>query len=76
MTKDGDDRMAEARQARNVGLVLAGTMILWFAAQWLGGRLGLPVRYVFLFDLAAIAAFVWGLIVTFQIWRRRRAEPK
>ena len=61
-----------ARQARLVGIVLAVTIVLWMGAQWVGGQLGLEARYVFLFDLAAIAAFVWALVVTYQIWRGRR----
>jgi hypothetical protein len=61
-----------ARQARLVGIVLAVTIILWMGAQFLGGKLGLETRFVFLFDLAAIAAFVWALVVTYQIWRGRR----
>ncbi len=70
---DEQDR-ALARQGRLVALVIAATVILWLAAQWLGGWLGLPVRYVFLFDLAALAGFVWALFATWQIWRRRREE--
>ena len=69
----GTDRML-ARQARVVSLVIAGTMIFWMAAQWLGGKLGLPDRYVFLFDLFALAGFAWALIVTWQIWRRGRTN--
>ena len=61
-----------ARQARLVGIVLAVTIVLWMGAQWVGGQLGLEARFVFLFDLAAIAAFVWALVVTYQIWRGRR----
>lgn len=61
-----------AAQARLVAIVLAVTMALWMGAQWLGGQIGLEARFVFLFDLAAIAAFVWALVVTFQIWRGRR----
>ena len=72
MSEDRDGKLATGRQARNVGIVMAGTMIVWMAAQVLGGRLGLPVRYVFLFDLAALAAFFWALVVTFQIWKKRR----
>jgi len=62
-----------ARDARMVGLVIAGTMILWMGAQFLGGKLGLEARYVFLADLAALAAFFWALVVTYQIWRRHKA---
>lgn len=61
-----------ARRARVVALVIAGTIVAWLAAQWLGGALGLPGRYVFLFDFAAIGALVWALVVTWQIQRRRR----
>jgi len=64
----------QARKARIAAIVMAATMILWMGAQLLGGQLGLPVRYVFLFDLAAIAALVWALIVTYQVWQARRKE--
>lgn len=72
MSKDQDTEMAIARQARMVAIVMVATMVLWMGAQWLGGRLGLPVRYVFLFDFAALAAFFWTLVVTYQIWRKRQ----
>lgn len=61
-----------ARQARLVAVVLAATMALWLGGQWLGGQFGWETRYVFLFDLAAIAGFVWALVVTFGIWRGRQ----
>jgi hypothetical protein len=64
--------LARAARARLVGIVLAGTMVFWMGAQWLGGQLGWETRYVFLIDLAAIAAFVWALVVTYQIWRGRQ----
>lgn len=63
---------ARARQARQAALVLAGTMVVWMAAQWLGGHFGWEARYVFLFDLMAIAAFVWTMAVTWRLWRSRR----
>ena len=72
MTQPSEQDKALARQGRLVALVIAGTMILWFAAQWIGRALGLEARYVLLFDLAALAGFLWALIVTFQIWRKRR----
>jgi hypothetical protein len=55
-----------------VAVVLVCAMVLWMGAQWLGGAVGLPTRFVFLFDLAALAAFFWALVVTFQLWRKRR----
>lgn len=64
--------LKRAAQARLVAMVIAATMILWMGAQWLGGQMGWETRYVFLFDLAALAAFLWALVVTYQIWRGRR----
>lgn len=67
----------QGRKARTVGAVVAVTMGLWMAVQVLGGVLGLPARYAFLFDFAALAAFVWSLVVIFQLWqaRKRSATP-
>lgn len=61
-----------ARQSRLVALVIAGTMILWMAGQQIGAELGLPLKYTLLLDLAALAGFIWALVVTYQIWRARR----
>ena len=61
-----------AAQARLVAIVLAATMVLWMGAQWLGGQLGWETRLVFLFDFAALAAFLWAMVVTYQIWRGRQ----
>lgn len=60
-----------------VAIVLAATMGIWMGAQFVGGQLGLNPRYVFLIDLAALAAFVWSLVVIFQLWqaRKRTAGP-
>ncbi|THD82830.1 hypothetical protein E7811_11765 [Aliigemmobacter aestuarii] len=63
-----------ARQTRLVAYVLAGTMLSWMGLQWLGGRMGWETRFVFLFDLAAIAAFIWALVVTFRIWRQGKSR--
>ena len=61
---------AKARkQARVASLVIAATIVLWMLASWIGGRIGLPIRYAFLFDFAAIAAFIWALVVLFGVWR-------
>ena len=65
---------AQARKGQTVGLVIAGTMLIWLGANWIGPRLGLPDRYVFLFDFAALAAFFWAMVVTYQIWRASRAD--
>lgn len=67
-----DKHTRTVAQVRQVAVVIAATMVVWMGAQWLGGQLGLQARFVFLFDLAALAAFVWALYVTFRIWRMRR----
>ena len=61
-----------AGQARLVAIVIAATAVLWMGGQFLGGTFGWAPRFVFLFDLAALAAFVWALVVTNRIWRARR----
>ncbi len=66
--RDGD-----ARQMRLAGAVIAVAMIVWLGVQWLGGHYGWAAKWAFLADLAAIGAFVWSLIVTWRIWRRRNA---
>lgn len=65
-----------ARLGRLISIVIAGTMLLWMGAQWVGSALGLPDAYVYLFDLFALAGFLWALIVTRQLWRKRRALEK
>ncbi len=68
-----DANRALARKSRLVAIVLVATILAWMGAQLLGGVAGLPTRFVFLFDFAALAAFVWALVVTYQIWRARQA---
>lgn len=61
-----------ARTARTVAVVLCVTMVAWVALQWVGARFDWPVRWVFLFDLAALAAFIWALVVATGLWRGRK----
>ena len=63
---------ALAKQGRMVALVIAGAMLIWILAQWIGPMLGMPGRFALLIDFAALAAFVWAMIVTYQIWRKRQ----
>ncbi len=66
-----EDRAAVA-EVRLVALVIAGAMIGWMGFQWLGGQMGWPPKFIFLGDLAALAAFVWALVATYRIWRKRQ----
>lgn len=73
MTAPNPQDMALAREARTVGIVLAATIVLWVGAQFVGGEMGWAPRFALLADLAALAGFVWALVVTYRIWRKRRA---
>jgi hypothetical protein len=70
LTDQGTTR--RARTARTVAVVLCLTMVAWVGLQWLGGRFGWAARWAFLFDLAALAAFLWAMIVTVGLWRARK----
>ncbi|MDE3079695.1 MAG: DUF5337 domain-containing protein [Paracoccaceae bacterium] len=63
-----------AKQARLAAIVIVVAALLWVGGNILGGQLGLNPRYAFLLDFAAIAAFVWALIVTWRVWNRRRGN--
>ncbi|GLT10562.1 DUF5337 domain-containing protein [Sulfitobacter sp. PR48] len=64
---------AQSRKGQTVALVIAGTMLIWLAANWAGPALGLPGRYALLIDFAALAALFWSLVVAYQLWQARRA---
>lgn len=63
---------AIARRGRIVALIIAGTMLLWLGAQWIGPAMGMPGRYALLFDLAALAALIWAMFNIYQMRRARR----
>ncbi|MGJ5618630.1 DUF5337 domain-containing protein [Sulfitobacter sp. MF3-043] len=72
---NADDK-ALARKGQTVGLVIAVTMVLWLAAQWVGPAMGLPGRFALLFDFAALAALFWAMVVIYQMWQARRAAKE
>jgi len=67
-----DPDKALARQGRLAAIVIAATALLWVGANWAWSKLGWSYRTLAFFDLAALAGFLWALIVTFRIWRARR----
>ncbi|MFT4619256.1 MAG: hypothetical protein ACI9KS_000807 [Sulfitobacter sp.] len=71
MTNEAD-QLALAKQARLAAIIIAATGVLWLGAVSFGGQMGLPVRFVFLFDLAALAAFFFALVILYRVWRARR----
>ena len=62
----------ESRKGRQAALVIAGTAVFWVVASFVGGQLGLTNRTRALFDLIALAGFIWALWMIFQIWRARQ----
>ncbi|MCX7890339.1 MAG: DUF5337 domain-containing protein [Rhodobacteraceae bacterium] len=76
MKEPTPEERAMARQGRMAALVIAGTMLLWIGAQALGARLGWDPALAFVFDIAALAAFVWALAVAARLWQRQRRGGK
>lgn len=70
--KGHETKNSSARQGRFVAIVIAGAMLFWIVAQWIGSKLGIDVRYQVLIDLITLAAFAWALVVTILIWRKRQ----
>lgn len=64
----------DTAQMRLVGAVIAGAMLAWLGIGWLGGHYDWAAKWAYLADLAAIGAFVWSLLVTWRIWRRRDGQ--
>ncbi|WP_170343782.1 MULTISPECIES: DUF5337 domain-containing protein [Ruegeria] len=70
---DKDQEQAIARKGRHIGVVIAVTMLIWLAMNlFIGPALGLTTRHALLFDLAALAAFIYAGINIFQLWRMRQ----
>jgi len=59
-------------QTRLASLVILIAMVIWMILQWVGGKIGLEARYVFLLDFFALAAFAWSLLVLIRVWHRRQ----
>lgn len=68
------EEQARVMQARTAAIVVAATMVLWIGANFAGRQMGLPVRYVFLIDFVALAAFFWALVVGVRLWRARQTK--
>ncbi len=60
----------DRRQIRQASVVIVVAMVLWMGTSFLGGELGLPVRYAFLVDMLCLAALAWALWVLFMVWRK------
>ncbi len=63
----------DAYQARLIAIVLVVAMGVWLLVQAAGDQYGWPPKYIFLADLSAGAAFVWTMVATYRLWRKRQA---
>ncbi len=68
------NRETQTRQTRLASYVMLGAVVVFMGGAWLGEKLGLPVRYAFLFDLIALAGFAFAMIVLFRVWRQRQND--
>ena len=67
---DNDQQIA--RRGRFAAMVIAGTGVVWVLATLIGGHLELSNRMRALFDMLALAGFIWALVLIYQMWRLRR----
>ncbi|WP_108484620.1 DUF5337 domain-containing protein [Oceaniglobus ichthyenteri] len=74
MTDRSDLELSLARQQRAAGFAIAGAVVVWMGLQFLGAQGYITTRVLFLFDFAALAVMVWALVVTYRVWRRKRAN--
>ncbi len=72
MTKDAEKN--QQKQTKLASYVLIAAVVLLMGGSWLGGVLGLPVRFAFLVDFAALAGFAFAMIVFFWVWRARQND--
>ncbi len=71
-----DPHHKTGRDGRMAGFVIAMTGALWGGAIWAGNHFNWSVQTKGLVDLMALAGFVFGLVVTYRIWRKSRQHDE
>lgn len=66
------DEKNQSKKGMIAGLVMAAAGVLTMIAPTLVNALGLQPRFEFLFYLISMAAFIWALVLTWQIWQKGR----
>ena len=64
---------SDAAQAKLIAVVLVLAMALWLLVLSVGDQYGWPPKFIFLADLSAGAAFLWTMVATYRLWRKRQA---
>ena len=72
MEQSTDQKIAQ--RGRLLAIVIAGTMVFWLVAQWIGPRIGLAGEYAVLIDLVVMATFVMALYNGLRLWRIRQKD--
>jgi len=62
----------QSRKGRQAALVIAGTGLFWVVATLIGDKEGFSLRLRLLFDLLALAGFIFAFWLIFQYWRSRQ----
>ena len=70
MTHQNDDQIAKT--GRTVALVIAAAAILSIFAPTFTRILGLAPRVEMLLYLISLVAFIWSLVVTWNLWQKTR----
>ena len=65
-------RDAASRKGRQAAMVIAATGVLWVLAGLIGEKEGFSQQLRLVFDLAALAGFVFAFWLIFQYWRERQ----
>lgn len=65
-------RERAARKGRRAALAIVATALLWVLATLIGDKEGFSQRLRLLFDLLALAGFVFAFWLIFQYWRARQ----
>ena len=60
------------RRGRKIALIIAGTGVFWIVITALGGALDWSQRLRALFDLLALAGFIWAVWMIYGLWRARQ----
>ncbi len=63
-----------ARKGRFTAMVIAGTAVFWVLASLIGAEYGWSNRTRALFDMLALAGFIWAFVLIYQLWRARQSN--
>lgn len=70
MTNEDSPKDKEiAARVRRASRIIAIAFTLWFAVQWFGSALGLPVILLPIIDFLALLSMIWALIEAWGIYR-------